>query len=116
MSFRFFFKSIPPRRYRLSGIRLLPSKTNTVKKSKHREKMAENSEPAPSQKNKYCVKFNDLWCNNFKSSRNAVQVKVLLYVLCVEAISVLYMDEKMISIDTRTPQRDIWMWHKGKEN
>ena len=38
--------------------------------------------------------------------RDPGKVKVLHYVLCVEAISVLYMEEKMISIDlidTRTP-------------
>ena len=31
-------------------------------------------------------------------------MKVLLYVLCVEAISVLHMEEKMISIDKKTLQ------------
>ena len=60
--------------------------------------MADNSEPAPSKKKRYCVKFNDLL-------RNIGQVKVLLYVMCVEAISVLLMEENMISIETRTPQR-----------
>ena len=59
--------------------------------------MGDNSEPAPSKKKRYCVKFNN-------SLRNLGQVKVLLYVLCIEAISVLHMEEKMISIDTRTPQ------------
>ena len=60
--------------------------------------MADNPEPAPSKKKRYNVKFND-------SLRNLGQVKVLLYVLCVEAISVLHMEENMISIETRTPQR-----------
>ena len=48
---------------------------------------------------------------NSNSFRNPGKVKVLLYVLCVETILVLHMEEKMISIDTRTPQniRDVWM-------
>ena len=41
---------------------------------------------------------------NSSSIINRAKVKVLLYALCVEAISVLHM-EKMISIDTRTLQR-----------
>ena len=43
--------------------------------------------------------------------------EVLLYVLCVEAISVLHMEEKMISIDTRTPQsvRDMWILRNDKK-
>ena len=66
--------------------------------------MTNNSEPAPSNKKRYCVKFND-------SLRNLGKVKVLLYVLCAETISVLHMEEKMISIDTRTPRsiRDMWI-------
>ena len=71
--------------------------------------MVDNSEPAPSKKKRYCVKFND-------SLRNLGQVKVLLYVLCIEAISVLHMEEKMISIDTKTPQciRGMWILHNDK--
>ena len=49
--------------------------------------MTDNSEQAPSQKNRYCVKFND-------SLRNLGQVKVSLYVLCVEAITVLHIEGK----------------------
>ena len=56
--------------------------------------MAGNSEPAPSKKKRYCVKFNN-------SLRNLGQVKVLLYKLYIEAISVLHMEKKMISIDTK---------------
>ena len=37
---------------------------------------------------------------NSNSFRNLPKVKVLLDVLCVEVISVLYMDGKMILIDT----------------
>ena len=59
--------------------------------------MVDNPEPALSKRKRY-VKFND-------SLRNLGQVKVLLYVLCVEAISVLHMEENMISIETRTLQR-----------
>ena len=72
--------------------------------------MADNSEPVPSNKKRYCVKFND-------SLRNLGQVKVLLYVLCAEVISVLHMEEKMISIDTRTPQsvRDMWILRNDKK-
>ena len=36
--------------------------------------------------------------------RNPGKMKVLLYVLCVEAISVYYVEEKKILLDTRTPQ------------
>ena len=70
--------------------------------------MADNSEPVPSKKKRYCVKL-------YNSLRNLGQVKVLLYVLCVEAISVLHMEEKML-IDTRTPQstRDMWILCKDK--
>ena len=72
--------------------------------------MADNSEPVPSNKKRYCVKFND-------SLRNLGQVKVLLYVLYVEVISVLHMEEKTISIDTRTPQSksDMWILHNDKK-
>ena len=43
------------------------------------------------------------------SYRNAGKVKVLCYVLCVEVVLVLHMEEKMISIDTRITQsiRDV---------
>ena len=30
------------------------------------KKMADDSEPVPSKKKKYCVKFNHSWCNKFK--------------------------------------------------
>ena len=50
--------------------------------------------------------------------KNPRQAKILLYELCAEAISVLQMEEKMISTDTRAPYsiRDMWMLHKDKEN
>ena len=72
--------------------------------------MVDNSEPFLSKKKRDCVKFND-------SLRNLGQVKVLFYVLCLEAISVLHMEEKMISIDTRTPQsvRDMWILRNDKK-
>ena len=56
------------------------------------------------------MKFND-------SLKNLGQVKVLLCVLCVEAISVLHIDEKIILIDTRTPQsiRDMWILRNYKK-
>ena len=58
--------------------------------------------PAPSKKKTYCVKLSD-------SLKNLGQVKVLLYVLCVE--------EKIILIDTRTPQsiRDMWILRNHKK-
>ena len=28
--------------------------------------MTDNSEPAPSENKKYCVEFNNSWCNKFK--------------------------------------------------
>ena len=44
-----------------------------IKQNRYREKsrniakkIADNSEPAPSKKRIYCVKFNDSWCNKFK--------------------------------------------------
>ena len=43
------------------------------------KKMADNSEPAPSKEKRHCVKFNDLL-------RNLGELKVLIYVLCAEAI------------------------------
>ena len=51
------------------------------------------------------------------SLKNLRQVKVLLYVLRVEAISVLHMEEKILSIDTRTPQsvRDMWILRNHKK-
>ena len=61
---------------------------------------------------------------NSSSFRNLAKVKVLLYVMCVEAISVLQMEVKMILIDTRTlktisdmwiTDKDIWMQHNNKE-
>ena len=46
---------------------LLPSKIGTVKKNRNiAKKMTDNSEPAPSENKKYCVKFNNSWCNKFK--------------------------------------------------
>ena len=55
---------------------------------------------------------------NSNKFRNLGKVKVLLYVLCVEAISVLPIEEKMIAIDTSKPQstRDMWMLDNSKEN
>ena len=64
--------------------------------------MVDNSQPAPSKNKKYCVKFNDSWCKKF-SFRTPRNVKFLHYVLRVEAISVLHIEERMILIDTRTP-------------
>ena len=45
-------------------------------------------------------------------------MKVLYYAVCVEAISVMQMEGKIISIDRNTPQsiKDIWMLHNDKEN
>ena len=63
-----------------------------------------SSVPVPSKNKKYYMKFNDSWFNKFNSLRNPGKVKILRYVLYVEAISVLNMEEKMISIDIRTPQ------------
>ena len=60
--------------------------------------MGNNSEPAPSKKKRYCLKLNG---SNFKFIQKFLQVKVLLEVPCVEATSLLYMDETITSIDTR---------------
>ena len=64
--------------------------------------MVNNSEPAPSKKKRYSVKFND-------SLRNLGQVKVLLHILCLSGFSVAYGEENDI-IDTRTPQSIRHMW------
>ena len=55
---------------------------------------------------------------NSNSFRNSGKVKVLLHVLCAEAISVLQMEEKVMSIDTGTPQSmmDMLILHNDKEN
>ena len=53
---------------------------------------------------------------NSNSFRKPRKVKVLLDVLYVEVISVLYMEEKMILIDTPQNIRYIWMLHNKKGN
>ena len=53
---------------------------------------------------------------NSNSFRKPPKVKVLLDVLCVEVISVLYMEEKMIVIDTPQSIRYMWMLHNKKGN
>ena len=80
--------------------------------------MAESSEPAPSKKKKkYCVKFSDSWSINYKISDIPERLQ-FCFVYCAEAISVLHMEEKMILIDTGTPQstRDMWVLRNNKEN
>ena len=54
---------------------------------------------------------------NSNSFRNPGKVKVFCHILCVEVVSVLRMEEKLMSIDTRTPQSisDMWMLHNNKE-
>ena len=52
---------------------------------------------------------------NSNSLRNPQKVKVLIDVLCVEVISVLYMEKKMISIDTPQSIRYMWMLHAQQE-
>ena len=82
-----------------------------MKKNQNIEKkISDNLEPPPSKKKRYCVKFND-------SLKNLGQVKILFCVLCVETISVLHMDKKIILIDTRTPEkiRDMWILRNHKK-
>ena len=66
------------------------------------------------------MKFKDLWCNKFKFIQRSWIGEGLLYVICMEAISVLRMKEKRISIPTeiRTPQsiKDTWMLCNDKED
>ena len=66
--------------------------------------MTDYLDPVPSKNKKYCVKLNHSCCNKFKFNQILNH-----YVLSMEAISVLHMEEKMILIDTRTFQsiRDI---------
>ena len=55
---------------------------------------------------------------NSNSFRNGGKAKVLLHVICVEGISVLHMEEKMISTDTKAPHsiKDMQMLPNDKEN
>ena len=73
---------------------LLTSKIVTKKKTKH------------SKEKKYFVKFNDSLCNKFKFIQKAAKGEG----------SVLYMEEKMISIDTPQSIRYMWMLHNKKWN
>ena len=81
-----------------------------MKKNRNIEKKWRTIQSQLRQRKRYCVKFND-------SLRNLGQVKVLLYVLCVEATSMLHMEDKMISKDTRTPQivREMWILFNDKK-
>ena len=67
------------------------------------KKMGDNSEPVLSRKKRYGVKFND---SNFRLIQKSWEGEVLLYVPCIEATSVLHMEEKIISIDTRQRHLD----------
>ena len=102
---KFCFHLRPIFRLLPSKIKILQKRWRTIQNKLFKEK-------------KYCVKFKDSDVINSTYFRNPGKVKALLYVLCVEAISVLYMEEKMISIDIRTHQnsRDMWVLHNNKEN
>ena len=105
---------------------LLPSKIVTVEKGKTYGKKDGRQFRVSSVKEKYIVRNSMIrGVINSSSFRNPAKVKVLLYVVCVEAISLLHMEEKMRSIDTRTLQtisdmwirdKDIWMQHNDKES
>ena len=62
------------------------------------------------------MKFNDSWCNKFKFIQKAAKGEGLLDVLCVEVISVLHMEEKVILIDTPQSIRYMWMLRNKKGN
>ena len=100
------------------NFQLLPSKTDTMKKFKTLQKRWWTIQSQlPHRKRNI---WNSTICGAINSNlfRNSGKVKVLLFGLCVEAITVLHMEEKMISIDTRITQsiRDMWMLHNKKES
>ena len=120
----FCFISIPPRRhwilFHLTPIfQLLPSKIGTINKIETLQKRLQTIQCQLRQRTRNIV-WNPRICGvtNSNSFRNPGKVKVLRYVLCVEGISVLNMEERMISINIRTPPsiRDMWMLHNNKEN
>ena len=84
--------------------------------------MANNSGRAPSKKKKK-KETNSIENStirgviNSKSFRHHGKVKVLLLVLCMEAISVLQMGKNDINRH-KTPQsiRDMWMLHNDRKN
>ena len=98
--------SIPPRRHRiLFSLKPDLKPWKTVKKIKTMQKRYWTIQSQLRQR-----KRNIMWNStirgviNSDSFRNHRKVKVLLYALCAEAISVLHMEEETISIDKRTPQ------------
>ena len=76
---------------------LLPSKIVTVKKKKKHSK-----------EKKYFVKFKDSLCNKFKFIQKSAKGKG--FALCSVCESDFRVVEKMISIDTGTPQIITYMW------
>ena len=90
--------SIPPRKRRiLFSFKLEFFIIN--KQNRYQEK-----KPKHSKEKKYFVKFNDSWCNKFKFIQKAAKGEG----------SVLYMEEKMISIDTPQSIGYMWMLHNKK--
>ena len=81
--------------------------------------MGDNSEPAPSKKKRYCVKFKDSWCNKFKFIQKSwTREGFALCTVCGSDFSVTHEGENDINgHKTRTPQNiDLWMLHNDKEN
>ena len=89
---------------------LLPSKIGTVEKTEDNlKKLGDNSEPAPSRKKRYCVKFND---SNFKFIQKSwTGLGFSLSTVCGSDFSVARGGENNINrYKTKTPQNiDIWM-------
>ena len=63
--------------------------------------MVNNSEPAPSKKKRYCVKFNDSL--EFRTGEDFALCTVCRSDFSVWEDMMEHMEKKMISIDTRTP-------------
>ena len=91
----------------MKDVTSLPSKIGTVKKIRTLQRRWLTTQCQHHHRTRNIVQNSTIrGVTNSNLFRDPGKVKVLHYVLCVEAISVLYMEEKMISIDlidTRTP-------------
>ena len=80
------------------------------------KKLGDNSEPAPSRKKRYCVKFND---SNFKFIQKSwTGLGFSVSTVCGSDFSVARGGENNINrYKTKTPQNiDIWMLHNDNED
>ena len=81
--------------------------------------MGDNAEPALSKKKRYCVKFNNSWCNKFKFIQKSwTSEGFALCIVCGSNLSFAHGGENDINRHkTKTPQNiDMWMLHNDNEN